>query len=69
VRVVENYWLVVMCRKKDIHLQFHKDTKVYCNRELVMTTGGTQKDYLVDVWSGNRPFYLGNHSTLLIDAD
>ena len=34
-----------------------------------MTTGGTQKEYVVDVWSGNHPFYLGSRSALLIDDD
>ncbi|XP_022136375.1 LOW QUALITY PROTEIN: 50S ribosomal protein L31, chloroplastic [Momordica charantia] len=60
---------VVTCRKKDLHPQFYEDAKVYCNGELVMTTGGTQKEYSVDVWSGNHPFYLGSRSALLIDAD
>ncbi|KAL8490455.1 hypothetical protein ACS0TY_026087 [Phlomoides rotata] len=32
------------CRKKDIHPEFHEDAKVYCNGELVMTTGGTKKE-------------------------
>lgn len=57
------------CRKKDIHPQFYEDAKIYCNGEHVMTTGGTQKEYVVDVWSGNHPFYLGNRSALLVDAD
>ncbi|XP_039122634.1 50S ribosomal protein L31, chloroplastic [Dioscorea cayenensis subsp. rotundata] len=62
--------VMVECRKKGgIHPEFHEDAKVYCNGELVMTTGGTQKEYTVDVWSGNHPFYLGNRSALLIDAD
>ncbi|XP_038896266.1 50S ribosomal protein L31, chloroplastic [Benincasa hispida] len=60
---------VVTCRKKDLHPQFYEDSKVYCNGELVMTTGGTQKEYSVDVWSGNHPFYLGSRSALLVDAD
>ncbi|CAL0322387.1 unnamed protein product [Lupinus luteus] len=60
---------VVTCRKKDIHPKFYDDAKVYCNNELVMTTGGTQKEYVVDVWSGNHPFYLGNRSGLVVDAD
>lgn len=60
---------VVTCRKKDLHPQFYEDAKVYCNGELVMTTGGTQKEYSVDVWSGNHPFYLGSRSALLVDAD
>ncbi|KAK9757666.1 hypothetical protein RND81_01G178200 [Saponaria officinalis] len=59
----------ISCRKKDLHPEFHEDAKVYCNGELVMTTGGTQKDYTVDVWSGNHPFYLGNRSAVLFDAD
>lgn len=60
---------MVTCRKKEIHPQFHEDAKVYCNGELVMTTGGTQKEYTVEVWSGNHPFYLGNRSALLLDDD
>ncbi|KAG8377823.1 hypothetical protein BUALT_Bualt08G0073700 [Buddleja alternifolia] len=57
------------CRKKDIHPEFHDNAKVYCNGELVMTTGGTKKEYVVDVWSGNHPFYLGSRSQNLVDAD
>ncbi|KAF5455890.1 hypothetical protein F2P56_025420 [Juglans regia] len=69
VRAAGTYRPVVTCRKKDIHPEFHEDAKVYCNGVLVMTTGGTQKEYTVDVWSGNHPFYLGNRSGLLVDAD
>ncbi|KAK7291202.1 hypothetical protein RIF29_06166 [Crotalaria pallida] len=61
--------MVVRCRKKDIHPKFYNDAKVYCNGELVMTTGGTQGEYVVDVWSGNHPFYLGNRSAVMVDAD
>ncbi|CAI0561068.1 unnamed protein product, partial [Linum tenue] len=61
--------LQVTCRKKEIHPEFHTDSKVYCNGELVMTTGGTQEEYNIDVWSGNHPFYLGNCSGVLVDAD
>ncbi|GKE66503.1 50S ribosomal protein L31, chloroplastic [Tanacetum coccineum] len=57
------------CRKKDIHPEFHYDSKVYCSGEHVLTTGGTKKEYVVDVWSGNHPFYLGSRSANLIDAD
>ncbi|WCJ35212.1 Ribosomal protein L31 [Euphorbia peplus] len=61
--------LQITCRKKDIHPQFYDDAKVYCNNELVMTTGGTQKEYVVDVWSGNHPFYLGNRTGLVVSDD
>ncbi|ONK68062.1 uncharacterized protein A4U43_C05F7010 [Asparagus officinalis] len=57
------------CRKQGIHPEFFEDAKVYCNGELVMTTGGTQKEYSVDMWSGNHPFYLGNRSGMLQDDD
>ncbi|KAK9113075.1 hypothetical protein Scep_020594 [Stephania cephalantha] len=57
------------CRKKEIHPEFYEEAKVYCNGELVLTTGGTQKEYSVDVWSGNHPFYQGSRSALLVDAD
>ncbi|KAJ9186554.1 hypothetical protein P3X46_002111 [Hevea brasiliensis] len=69
VSAVGNSALQVTCRKKDIHPQFYEDAKVYCNGELVMTTGGTRKEYVVDVWSGNHPFYLGNRSAVVVDAD
>ncbi|XP_057975743.1 large ribosomal subunit protein bL31c [Malania oleifera] len=61
--------LQLSCRKKDIHPEFHEDSKVYCNGELVMTTGGTQKEYSVDVWSGNHPFYLGDRSAIFVVDD
>ncbi|KAG6466090.1 50S ribosomal protein L31, chloroplastic-like [Zingiber officinale] len=58
------------CRKKGgVHPEFYEDAKVYCNGELVMTTGGTQREYSVDVWSGNHPFYLGSRSALAVEDD
>ncbi|KAK1422253.1 hypothetical protein QVD17_25233 [Tagetes erecta] len=57
------------CRKKDIHPEFYNDAKVSCNGEHVLTTGGTKKEYVVDVWSGNHPFNLGTRSANLTDAD
>ncbi|GAB2219886.1 hypothetical protein Droror1_Dr00007525 [Drosera rotundifolia] len=60
--------LRIVSRKKDIHPEFYPDAKVYCNGELVMTTGGTVKELNVDVWSGNHPFFQGTKNTLLVDA-
>lgn len=59
----------VVCRKKDIHPKYYDQAKVYCKGEQVMVTGGTQPEYVVDVWSGNHPFYQGNRTALLLDAD
>ncbi len=45
--------------KKDIHPKWYPDAKVICNGEVVMTVGATQPELVVDVWSGNHPFYTG----------
>lgn len=49
----------VTCRKEGIHPEVHKEAPVYCNGELVMTTQGTKKEYVVDVWSGRRMRHRG----------
>ncbi|KAI4374974.1 hypothetical protein MLD38_012902 [Melastoma candidum] len=61
--------VTITCRKKELHPEFRDDAKVSCNGELLMTTGGTQMEYVVDVWSCYHPFYLGNRSGFLVDAD
>ncbi|GHP03298.1 hypothetical protein PPROV_000205300 [Pycnococcus provasolii] len=53
--------------KPDIHPEFHESAKVYCNGELVLELGGTKEEYVVDVWSGNHPFYTGGDSNLVLD--
>ena len=48
-------------------LQFptwYPDAKVICNGEVVMTTGATQPEIHVDVWSGNHPFFTGTQKIL-----
>ena len=50
--------------KKDIHPKWYPDTKVICNGEVVMTTGSTQPEIHVDVWSGNHPFFTGTQKIL-----
>jgi large subunit ribosomal protein L31 len=37
---------------------------VICNGTVVMTTGSTQPELHVDVWSGNHPFYTGTQKIL-----
>ena len=41
--------------KSEIHPKWYPDAKVICNGEVVMTTGSTQPELHVDVWSGNHP--------------
>ena len=50
--------------KKDIHPTWYPDAKVICNGEVVMTTGSTQPEIHVDVWSGNHPFFTGTQKIL-----
>lgn len=45
--------------KKDIHPKWYPEAKVICNGEVVMTVGSTQPELIVDIWSGNHPFYTG----------
>ena len=48
--------------KSEIHPKWYPDAKVICNGEVVMTTGSTQPELHVDVWSGNPVSYT--HLTL-----
>ena len=50
--------------KPDIHPTWYPDAKVICNGEVVMTTGSTQQEIHVDVWSGNHPFFTGTQKIL-----
>ena len=50
--------------KKDIHPKWYPDAQVICNGEVVMTTGSTQPEIHVDVWSGNHPFFTGTQKIL-----
>ena len=43
-------------------------TQVFCNGEEVMTVGGTQAEYVVDIWSGNHPFFLGKSTAIMTNA-
>uniref|UniRef100_A0A7S2Z1N6 50S ribosomal protein L31 n=1 Tax=Chloropicon laureae TaxID=464258 RepID=A0A7S2Z1N6_9CHLO len=61
---------VRVAAKKDIHPEFHKASKVICNGEEVFTVSGTKKEYVVDVWSGNHPFYMnGQGGTMILDDE
>jgi large subunit ribosomal protein L31 len=50
--------------KSDIHPTWYPEAKVICNGEVVMTTGSTQPEINVEVWSGNHPFYTGTQKIL-----
>lgn len=47
------------------HTHTHSNTQpqVFCNGEEVLTVSGCKPEYVVDVWSGNHPFYTGALTT------
>jgi large subunit ribosomal protein L31 len=62
---------VAVCAKKGggaEQPQWFEEAKVFCNGEEVMTVGGTQAEYVVDIWSGNHPFFQGRSSAIMTDA-
>jgi len=58
--VHQAFSFTVECRKTEIHPEWFPECKVVCNGEVVFTTGSTQAEIKVDVWSGNHPFFTGN---------
>lgn len=51
--------------KKKPQPTFYEEAKVFCNGEEVMTVGGTQQEYVVDIWSGNHPFFQGKNTQMI----
>jgi large subunit ribosomal protein L31 len=52
--------------KKTLHPNWYQ-TKVYCDGKLIFEVGGTKKELIVDIWSGNHPFYTGSQK--ILDAE
>merc|ERR1719265_686073 len=66
-QVHQNLKTVIMA-KRGIHPEFYPEAKVFCNGEVVMTVGGSSEKYVVDLWSGNHPFFLaGAFNTIVVD--
>ena len=42
-------------------------TQVFCNGEEVLSTSGTRGEYVVDIWSGNHPFFQGSNNSVVLD--
>nr|WMP11633.1 50S ribosomal protein L31 [Laurencia tasmanica] len=53
--------------RKNIHPQWYKESKVYCDGKHIMTVGSTREILNVDIWSGNHPFFTG--SQRIIDTE
>jgi len=44
--------------KKGIHPDYFK-SKIICDGKVVLEVGMTKEELVVDIWSGNHPFYTG----------
>jgi len=53
---------------KAVQPEFFQEAKVICNGQEVMTVGGTQAEYVVDIWSGNHPFFQGKRGAIMTDV-
>ena len=53
---------------KAVQPEFFQEAKVICNGQEVMTVGGTQAEYVVDIWSGNHPFFQGKTGAIMTDV-
>merc|ERR1712224_713790 len=58
--------MMVTARPK-IHPPFFPDAQVFCGGEVVMTVGGAKEKYVVDIWSGNHPFFQGANNVVVVD--
>jgi large subunit ribosomal protein L31 len=50
--------------KDNIHPKWYKESKVFCDGQLIMTVSSTKPELNVDIWSGNHPFYTGSEKML-----
>ena len=49
--------------KKGLHPEFYQ-TKVFCDGKLVLEVGTTKEELVVDILSGNHPFYTGTQKIM-----
>ena len=40
---------------------------MFCNGEEVLSLGGSKDKYVVDLWSGNHPFFQGVQTTVVVN--
>lgn len=52
--------------KKNLHPEFY-NTKIFCDGKNILEVGTTQKELIVEIWSGNHPFYTGSQK--IIDSE
>merc|ERR1711933_309370 len=64
---IGNFSSIATSAKKNIHPNFFPEAKVLCNGKLVMTVGGALEEYIVDLWSGNHPFFQGVSNNVIVD--
>merc|ERR1711998_610486 len=65
-RLLDKNYTGINARPK-IHPKFFPEAQVFCGEEIVMTVGGTREKYVVDIWSGNHPFFQGAGNVVVVD--
>ena len=48
--------------------EFYQEAKVVCNGQEVMTVGGTQAEYVVDIWSETTRFSKGRRAIMTMSV-
>eukprot|EP00468_Gymnochlora_sp_CCMP2014_P012368 CAMPEP_0167754494 /NCGR_PEP_ID=MMETSP0110_2-20121227/8297_1 /TAXON_ID=629695 /ORGANISM="Gymnochlora sp., Strain CCMP2014" /LENGTH=159 /DNA_ID=CAMNT_0007640371 /DNA_START=26 /DNA_END=505 /DNA_ORIENTATION=+ len=66
--VMKNFRPTRVYAKKGFHPDYHKEASVFCNGKEVYKISGTKDKYVVDIWSGNHPFYQGGGG-MIVKAD
>ena len=52
--------------KKNLHPEFY-NTNIFCDGKKILELGTTKKELIVEIWSGNHPFYTGSQK--IIDSE
>lgn len=58
--------IILFCMKKDLHPDYHHDTKVTCSCGNTFVTGSTLPSIQVEICSNCHPFYTGQQK--LVDT-
>jgi len=53
--------------KKNLHPKWY-NSKVFCEGKIILEIGSTKENLLVDIWSGNHPFYTGSKKIIDIEG-
>lgn len=53
--------------KSEIHPNWVKNARIFCDGKLLCLVGSTKKELQIDIWLANHPFYT--NSQVMIDSE